>query len=170
MGQIIDFTKLSTVPDATSISPSTDRVLVLSQTAPGQRQVRKIDPGLLGGGAAVLSRADHVISVSSGQSLGIMPIGKTTMLLYFSASQPCRFRSYFSASARNADTARPTSTFPNSNSGLMFEFIAVGGLMAAPLSPGILSFNSEQPVTNQQYYTVNSDTSVIITLTYIVLE
>jgi hypothetical protein len=167
----IDYLKLKDATVATVADPSNDYLILLKRnTGNNQLELKKISPNNLGTGGANQQRATANFTVSSGQTVGSIILSKTILLIYITTNQPCRLRLYSSATSRNSDLSRPVSTFPNTNSGLMFEFVAVSGLLAAPISPGVVSFNAEQPVVNTHYYTVDSDTAVDITLTYIPIE
>ena len=86
---------------------------------------------------------------------------------------PARVIVYTSAAARTADAGRPEGTDPASDAGVIAEVITTGA-ETITLSPGVIGYNNEDPVTNIiPIYVTNktgSPQTTVVTLTVVQTE
>jgi hypothetical protein len=83
-------------------------------------------------------------------------------------------RLYSDSASQTADANRLPTADPVAGSGLMAEVITTPGRLMQRITPGIMGFNLDNPVTNNIYVTVTNlsgaSSSVTVTLTVLQLE
>ena len=122
------------------------------------------DPGLPGGMAVRDS-----VTISSGS--GSATVAKMALLVHIMTSAAARCRFYCTAAARNADAARGATTEAPAGAGLLLEFISTGALLGAPLTPGVVAYNADDPVSAAIYYNIEpSGGPMTVDLTFLPVE
>ena len=107
---------------------------------------------------------------------GSVALGKAFILYNVTTDTPARIRLYASSSFRDADVARPASTFASGESGLLTELVLSGStdILNFTLSPIVNGANAEPTPTNNIAYTIQpyipNSGSINLTFTRIELE
>ena len=104
----------------------------------------------------------------AGTTATINATGYGVYLLYYvTVSSPAWVRIYANQSSLTADSSRAQGTDPGFNSGVIAEFITTASNQTILVSPGILGYNQENPVTTNipMAVTNNSATTQSITVT-----
>lgn len=121
------------------------------------------------GNDAVGAAVRGVASFSEGT--GTIAVGKVALLIAIETDAPARIRLYATAAARAADASRPAGTDAAQGAGLLLEFISTAGLLAAPLTPGVVAHNEDTTPTGVVYYNVQpAGASSDVAVTYLKLE
>jgi|GEM_PF-6273505 len=125
--------------------------------------------GSSGGGSGI--REDVTFTsgsiVANASVSGTVSISPRYQLLQITTNYPCRVRLYTSTEKRDADITRPIGTDPESNHGLLFEFVTTSSLLTADLSPVVDGFSATSSVA---YHLTNLDTvtrNLSITLNHV---
>lgn len=119
------------------------------------------------GADAVGAATRATTTISSGS---ICHIEQVALLLWIvSAEARCRF--YRSAGARDADASRAATVAAAPGAGLLLEFISTSTLLGAPLTPSVIAYNLESPVTGDIYYNIQPvGGAMTVDLTFLALE
>lgn len=101
-----------------------------------------------GGGTTTLPSRQQVTFTTASLAAGGNGTGTVIMapgyrLYRISCSTQARVRLYTTTAKRTADVARPIGTDPTGDHGLMLEFVAVTGVLAADLSPLVDGFDGK---------------------------
>ena len=87
-------------------------------------------------------------SIPSGTTATVNITGYTSWMLYYvTVSKPAWVRIYANVASASADAYRAQGTDPSVNSGVIAEFITTASNQTILVSPGILGYNLENPVT-----------------------
>lgn len=113
-------------------------------------------------------------SIADGASDNITITGaKSYMLMSIETSAAAWVTIYTSAAARTADASRTQNTDPLPGSGVIAEVIT-GSATTQKITPGLLGFNDESPVTTNIYAKVEnqsgSTAAITVTLSLLILE
>ena len=113
-------------------------------------------------------------SIADGASDNITITGaKSYMLMSIETSAAAWVTIYTSAAARTADASRTQNTDPLPGSGVIAEVIT-GSATTQKITPGLLGFNDESPVTTNIYAKVEnqsgSTAAITVTLSFLILE
>lgn len=121
------------------------------------------------GAPAVGAAVRDVVTINSGS--GSVTIAKVALLIRLVTTAAARCRFYSTAAARDADAARAANVPAPQGSGLMLEFISTGALLGAPLTPGVIAYNLDSPVTAAVYYNIQPvGGAMTVDLTFLALE
>ena len=124
-------------------------------------------------------------SISSGASLGIVPISFTSgtlavggyeidtvsttcytfMLQTIAVNTPCRVRFYSTHAFAVADYSRLSTTSPTGNVGLFAEFVFSSTVLSWVVSTTVLCFNDDTTQTTNIYITIQNMSTVSSTIT-----
>ena len=93
------------------------------------------------------------------------------MLFKIQTSHASWIRIYTNAASRTADASRSEDIDPSSNSGVIAEVVTTGS-QTIVVSPGVLGFNDENPITTTIPVAVTnkSGSSVAVTVTLTVVQ
>jgi hypothetical protein len=96
---------------------------------------------------------------------------KGYLLFKIQSSHAAWIRIYTNAASRTADASRSEDVDPSSNSGVIVEVVTTGS-QTIVLSPGVLGFTDENPVTTTIPVAVTnkSGSSVAVTVTLTVVQ
>lgn len=113
-------------------------------------------------------------SIADGASADITITGaKSYMLMSIETSAAAWVTIYTSAAARTADASRNQNTDPLPGSGVIAEVIT-GSATTQKITPGLLGFNDESPVTTNIYAKVENQSgasaAITVTLSLLILE
>ena len=98
-------------------------------------------------------------------------MSKLALLLRIVTSAEARCRFYCSAGARDADASRAATVAAAPGAGLLLEFISTSTLLGAPLTPSVIAYNLESPVTGDIYYNIQPvGGAMTVDLTFLALE
>lgn len=151
------------LPASTGLALISDTSGVLSWGATG------------GGGAATRSTANATTSsIADGSSANITITGaKSYNLMSIETSAAAWVTIYTSSAARTADASRTQNTDPLPGSGVIAEVIT-GSATTQKITPGLIGFNDESPVTDNIYAKVEnqsgSTAAITVTLSFLILE
>jgi hypothetical protein len=121
------------------------------------------------GADAVGAAARATVTINSGS--GSVTLGKLVLLLQLVTSAAARCRFYATAAARDADASRAATVAAAQGAGLLLEFISTSTLLGAPLTPGVIAYNLDSPVTGSIYYNIQPvGGAMTVDLTYLKLE
>jgi hypothetical protein len=130
------------------------------------------------GGSGAPSRGD--VSKTTGvladlaTETGVITLGKSSLIIRFTASCKCRIRLYSTSAWRTADAARPPGTDPTGEHGVMLDINLPTGTLDWDLSPLSLVTNDDVTPVADIYYAIQNTSgvsqAVTVTLTRITLE
>ena len=99
---------------------------------------------------------------------------KSYILLKIQTSCESWIRIYSDNAARTADSTRTLGTDPLSGSGVIAEVVTTAGFLTQLVTPGLIGFNNDSPVTTNVYIAATNLNSiaqiVTVTLTLIQME
>ncbi|TAA42931.1 hypothetical protein EAT51_04325 [Pseudoxanthomonas winnipegensis] len=121
------------------------------------------------GADAVGAASRTTVTINSGS--GSVTLSKLALLLRLVTSAEARCRFYCSAAARDADASRAATVAAAQGAGLLLEFISTSTFLGAPLTPGVIAYNLDSPVTGSIYYNIQPvGGAMTVDLTYLALE
>lgn len=131
-----------------------------------------------GGGGSPPARSDVVITTASIANLatdtGVIVLGKSSLIVRFQSSHPCRIRLYSTAAYRTADAARISGVDPQGEHGLLLDITVVLGNQTWDLAPQAPASNGDDPAVTDIYYAVQnmngSTAAITVTITRIPME
>ena len=113
------------------------------------------------------------ISDNSSVNLEIPGVAKSYMLMKIETSAAAWVTLYVDSSSRSSDANRNETTDPTPGSGVIAEVIS-SGTVSQIITPGILGFNNDTPVSDIVYAKVvnksGSTSAITVTLTFLPLE
>jgi hypothetical protein len=124
------------------------------------------------------ARGDVTVTTASladgATQTGVITLGKSSLILKFTASCACRIRLYSTSAYRTADAARPPGTDPTGEHGVMLDIVLPAGNSTWDLSPLAAVTNDDAPPISDIYYAIQNKSgaaaAVTATLTRITLE
>ena len=138
-------------------------------TRPSASAITTVYSVTTGGGAGLQTRATAsktTASLAAGASeSGTITLAAGYRLYRITCSAPCRVRLYSTAAKQAADCARPVGTDPTGDHGLILEWVAVTGLLAADLSPLVDGFDGKTTPDGAIPITIANTNAGVATLT-----
>lgn len=131
-----------------------------------------------GGGGSSPARGDVVVTTASladgATENGTIALGKSSLIVRFQSSHPCRIRLYSTVAYRTADAARIAGVDPQGEHGLQLEIVVILGNQTWDLDPKASCSNDDDPASTNIYYAIqnmNGATATItVTITRVPLE
>jgi len=169
-GTVADINDITNV----KITSPTDGQVLTYQAATSDWQ--NVTPSGGGGGTSLGSRTTFQVTTSSltdqSQALATLSLTFPGYILYKIETDAAAWvRIYTDANSRSTDSGRSIDVDPINVSGLISEVVTVGA-QTVKLTPGVIGFNDESPVTNDVPIIVRnlSGTTRTITVTVTVVQ
>ena len=121
-----------------------------------------------------LTVTSDTIAANATDATKTLAIGKGCFIVKMETDHPAWVRLYSSQAAQTADAARPQTTDPTGEHGVLLEVITTEANLALDLSPAAMCYNLEAvPDTNLPVTITNLDNvsrEILVTVTVIPLE
>lgn len=115
-----------------------------------------------------------VLAAGTTSTVSFAQVGKSYALIKLESSSPARIRVYMDDASRSADILRSSTVDPQPNIGLITEVVTTASALATVLSPAVIGFNNDSPVTTTMYMAVTnnavSSQAIMVSVTFLKLE